>query len=432
MEPEGVGSGRVEQLSSFAAREAELNALSYVDFYRYVFAPLLGTSVRRLVPSKMSIVEGLGKSAQSWVAALSSALGVANLRFCTLLPFRGVLAPRVVVHPYRSWCPICLQNELTSGETVYEPLVWRISEVEWCPIHGVRLAVCCPECRRGNQTWASFHARAGCCRFCGCWLGRSSVQPEDAPSEFELFCAQACEQLLSLAFDATENHRLLPSDQIASALRDVFFSGSGARMERSLGLPRGQGNHYCAGTFPAPLHYYLRAIYYSGATVREVFASNEFQQKEPQRETLTFPLRRASVRRSLPVESIAAKLREALLRFPPPSVRRIAEELDVDSLLVWRRCAELATDVSARYAAYVAERAAENRKNFRASVRDVFARYGTSISAQDMKHLLGDPSCYLNNWKREIIRDETVDFMCARDGRRPASLNSRSTPLGDR
>jgi hypothetical protein len=212
--------------------------------------------------------------------------------------------------------------------------------------------------------------------------------------------------MLGLPLLGDELRVILPSDQIVSALRDIFFCGSGAKMERALGIPRGQGNHYCVGSFPAPLHFYLRVAFYTGASMAQIFVANRFESTVPERAAYNFPMRHAPAKRTILSSDVAARLSDALSAFPPLSIRHIATQADVDAQVVWRRFPELAADVSARYAAYVAERAAESRRDFRAAVRAVVHDFGTSISAAEMKLHMADSGCYLNDWKREIIKQE--------------------------
>ncbi|MFM0377808.1 TniQ family protein [Paraburkholderia strydomiana] len=411
--PVGMGSGRVEQLSSFAMRLAEAMAVSFADFFRELVAPQLYKKKRR--PQRVSVVskgviDGMTRTAAEWVAALEDVASVGDLTTCTLLPYAGAIGPRRLVTTNRRWCPICLQEMANNGITpVYEPLVWRIEEVTICPFHNVRLVSECPKCKCGGQVPLVFNARVGCCRHCGAWMGQSTLSHDEQPiGEFEVHCALACDELLAIPGTLPEGRQVLPSKVAVESLRDVFFEGNGAAMARATGGLASQVNGYATGQFPAPLHFFLRAGYITGATMQDILVTNSFDVAASRRHDEQFDVRRAVPKRFSEQLAVDMGLQAALDGDGSTSVRAIAINLNLAPASVWRRNPTLASAVSRRHAAFVAAVAAKRRSEFEAAVHAAVAgcvHRGEQPTPERMKQALGDPACFLNDWKRATIRN---------------------------
>jgi hypothetical protein len=416
--PGGVGCGRIEQLSSFAIRYAEEMAVQFVDLYRELVAPQLYD--RRERPARFNIVyravvEGITKSAVNWTSALEKITSVADLSTCTLLPFAGVIGARRLVSVTRRWCPSCLaEMAKRDSRAVYEPLVWRLQEVRVCARHKRALMEACPVCGKGGQLPFIANARVGCCRHCGVWMGdEADAEASGEASDFEIFAAEQGEHLLTLPAQLSAGARILPSDVAVQALRDVFFCGNGAEMARAVGELPSQANGYAIGEFPAPLSFYTRAAYVTGASMYQIFVSNDFDVAGRVRPGYTFDLRRAQSRRAGDQAHIERALSEALIGGGIKSVRAVAIDLCMEPPTIWRRSPHLCSELSRRHALYVASTAAARRSDFEAAVREVlsnFAQEGVAPSANQMREALNDPACFLNDWKRAVIRIEMAKF----------------------
>lgn len=412
--PHGIGTGDVEQLSSFAVRYAAEVSLAFVTFFRERIATKLYSDwderERVSVVSKL-VIDGITKTASDWAEALQLVTGVTDLACCTMLPFAGTIASRRLVTANRRWCQICLQEAAEIGDrAVYEHLLWRLAEVKVCPVHHVALVARCPVCNRGGQIPFSANSRVGCCRHCGAWMGRAQ-SPEEEPSitKFDLFAAEMCSDLLALPSQLPPGAKVLPGSLVVQALRDVFFYGNGSEMGRRLGELPGQVNFYANDEFCAPLHFYLRAAYITGATMKQIFVTSSFGEQSSAHAAESFELRRATPRRVREQAELDQALRNALAEEPGTSVQAIAIDLNMEPVTVWRRSPELCSQVSRRYAAQVADRAAARRSEFEEKVKAVMAGFKDRKhrpSAQELKEALCDPNCFLNDWKRGVIRQE--------------------------
>lgn len=412
--PGGVGCGRIEQLSSFAIRYAQDMAVPFVDLYRELIAPQIYG--RREKPVRINIVsrvvvDGITKTAVDWTSALEKVTSVHDLSRCTLLPFAGVIGARRLVSVARRWCSVCLFEMVEQGSgSVYEPLVWRLEEVTICSRHRKSLTSTCPSCGKGGQLPFTANARVGCCRHCGCWMARTpDTTTPDVGTDFEVFAADQCESLLSLPAQLSEGARILPSAAAVQALRDVFYRGNGAELARAIGELPGQVNGYASGEFPPPLSFYLRAAYVTGASMHQIFLSNDFGFCVTPGPAHAFEIRRAQSKRVIDQAEIERALMDVLAGDGAKSVRAVATDLCLDPVTVWRRSPQLCSQVSRKHAAYVAAVSATRRADFESEVSAVIARFaqrGVMPTTNQIKEALGDPACFLNDWKRAVIRLE--------------------------
>ncbi|WP_176079760.1 TniQ family protein [Paraburkholderia tropica] len=414
IEVQGEGTGRIEQLSSVAARLAEKLCLPFIEVYRFAInqSPSAEGAVGRLpMISRKLLIEAIGETALKWTTSLARFTGAADLRNCTLLPFQGAIAAKRLVSPGRRWCPVCLEEMADSG-IVYEPLVWRVSETLDCARHRRPLVDICPDCGKGTQSSLVANARVGCCRYCGSWLGRKAVSTE-APSQslFALYCAQACEDLLALPQCVKDGESILPSSVSVSGLRDCFFEGNGSAMARRLGELPSQLNAYCNGEFPAPLHVFLRAGYVTGASMHQILVSQDFSVLGAGNAEAQFDLRRAEPR-AYDQSHVDESLRAAILDGGGMSVLQLASQLNVEVVTLWRRSPKLAKELAIAHAAYIAKRSAKGQSEFVESVRTTVAdlrSQGVNPTASEVKRLLGDAGIGLNPWKRTVVHELTGD-----------------------
>jgi TniQ len=406
----GEGTGRIEQLSSFAARYAEALDVRLIDFYRYgiltQFGRVPSNPCRLFVPAKL-VIDGIGETAIKWAAALASLTGLSGLQRCSVLPFQGALASRRLVTLPRRWCPHCLEEMADGSGPVYEPLVWRICEVECCTRHLIQLVDKCPSCQLGGQTSLVANARVGCCRHCGAWLG-CPISSESAAVVGRSGLAQAalCEELLLIPQKLGEEEAIASSDVTVRVLRDTFFEGSGSHMARCIGELPGQLNAYARGDYPAPLHVFLRVARVTGASMRQIFVTHDFDDTGPPSDGL-FPLRRARPWKSAARDVVVGELKKAVDNNGDVSVRQVAIGLNTDPVNVWRWFPDQAKQLSQLHARRVARGMAEKKVAYMKKVRDVVFALRASGAEQptegDMRVLLDDPGATLNPWKRAVI-----------------------------
>jgi hypothetical protein len=402
--------GRGEQLSSLALRCAERLSVPFRDFYRELVAPRI--YVGRSMPDGRGIpvngtVDGMLQAAAAWVKAMNSLLSRSDLRRATLLPWRQTLAPRALVRTHRAWCPICLDNFLRHGRTVYEPLAWRVADVVVCPHHCVHLEVQCPHCGRGRQPSFGAFTRVGCCRACGKWLGRLIQDESTSIDALDIFVSRTVEEALSLS-NVRDDIGLISSEVAVRALRDVFFCGSSAQMGRALGILPSQVVHFSAGTFPAPLRLFVRASYATGATMEQIFVTNKFDLEGSTRRKLSFEVQRSVSRRLQSRADLVMRLNNALADGGTQSVGAVAASLNITAITVWRRERELASRLAQMHAEFMGEEARAEKAKYQAKVMAFItacAARGITPGRRQVDMECGGFGRFSTDWKRSIIKD---------------------------
>jgi AraC-like DNA-binding protein len=187
LEPIGVGTPYVESLAGYLIRLALEHCVNVGQLILTEIAPIISREKDKSSGQIQSIskvcgidrdrtaLNGMGLMATNLVMALEALTVRNDLRCLTLLPLAEIVAKRGLLRPIRAWCPICYQEWLNSDRSIYEPLLWSIKIIEFCPYHHHRLLSKCPHCHQ-QQLVLCRNSRPGYCNKCGHWLGQRSLK----------------------------------------------------------------------------------------------------------------------------------------------------------------------------------------------------------------------------------------------------------------
>lgn len=186
LEPIGIGTGLVERLSGYLMRLAEEHAVNTGVLIRELRES--GGAARRggdqlYLAYSGYAMNGMSEGAASWLRIVQAATTRSDLYCLTLLPFRHVLAQSGLFSKKRAWCPICYEEWRVNSKTIYEPLIWTMRNVGYCPVHHRSLRSACPHCGR-TLSLLGFYSQPGYCDCCQGWLGTLSFD-ESLPSASE-------------------------------------------------------------------------------------------------------------------------------------------------------------------------------------------------------------------------------------------------------
>lgn len=203
LQPIGIGTPLVESLSSYVQRLADAHAVSASHLVKYEINPLL--ALGRLRPdnvsvgarSKISAIDGLGRTAREWVDAIESLTYVSGLQNLTLLPFERIFWEGKVFHKPKSWCPKCIEEWTRDGKPIYWPLIWSLHPVKICPMHLIPLESNCSNCSSTSSPLRPI-STPGYCPICGRWFGYSAYH-RDMPREihYSVWAAKTVSKLLA-------------------------------------------------------------------------------------------------------------------------------------------------------------------------------------------------------------------------------------------
>jgi hypothetical protein len=415
--PCGLGTPWVESLTGYITRLAEAHGVSTGILYAKEIAPLVGKGnifTFRLAGTAgypTHAINGLGVTAADFVRALESLTTRHDLRYLTLLPWQAVLPPSALGRRVRAWCPACLGDWRATGQTVYEPLLWRIHRVTVCPRHQQPLCQVCPHCQRQIGPLDA-RTRPRHCSRCLQWLGAASTAPlpsEQAVVHEELAWALWVATTVGEAFAAAPRWLSPPRREHVTqaitvclnrlsggqrgALAHLLHVGENAvrNWQKGKTLPQFAFLLEMSHRLGISLQDFLRgARTASGQVNREpspYYAQGRLQQtSHPQRG------------RRIPTVEVEQVLQAALREQPPRSLRQVTECCAASPQTVRQHFPHLCQAITARFVDYRTLRAAVRKEVARAEVKavayELYAR-GLPITRGRLRPLLSS-SDYIN------------------------------------
>jgi len=418
LEPVGIGTPESESLTSYVSRLAEAHSVSVHDLVVYELLSFLGRThladgrnaslLTAFWRNETRALNGTRTLARNLVQALEALTGRRNLRFLTLLSWTDVLPIHQLQKPSRAWCPICFEEWRKDGRVTYDPLVWTLAPVTFCPKHLRPLLVACPfpDCRRPSP-WLSSRSRPGCCARCGRWLGNSGTHglsegetlAQDPRVQAYVWTFHAMGELIASAPSmAVPPRREHLSRGLQRSLRRV--SGSRRSWAHQLGLADGTVLAWRKGlTIPSlwclllvssrlgisPLQLVCDQVSDVGRTVDGNGAPETRPDRPPHVRTTINP---DTVRRAL--EAILARD-----EVPPPSLREVAQRIGQTYANLRQHLPELSSIISVRYRNYQKLQGARTRRRLREEVRQAaiyLHQQGHYPSTNRIADLLSRPS----------------------------------------
>ncbi|NTV62503.1 MAG: TniQ family protein [Oscillochloris sp.] len=371
--PVGLGTPDAESLTSYLTRLAHAHRVSVQALVRQEIQPRLGEGpAPRPWPNRSTLfwkrdarlLNGLSAGTQTWVSALNQLTGRTDVVGSTLLRWRQVISPNLLLRDHRAWCPRCYAEQQQTG-VVYDRLLWALTPVLWCAHHGQPLASSCSRCHQA-QPVLSPYALVGTCVHCGWWLGdgAAAAPPQDADWQAQVSTAAA--SLVAAA--AVEGHDP-PAERIAAVITVVLGRGRGhgasavgQRLQVSDVILHGWRH----GRVPQ-LANLIRLSVGLGHDPAALLTNPELcQQRQLVRAQRCAAIparvgRPAGQHRDW--DAIAATL-QAMVRDVdgiPCSVRAVGAQLGVSITLLRRRCPEECRQITEQYQAYARARGQQRR-----------------------------------------------------------------------
>ncbi len=194
----GVGTSMVESLDHYAARIAHASGITMTRLIG-VLSPWRPGMFRA-----KSYVAGFGRSRiEGFVAGLSRLTGRSDLHCGTFYVVSEVLQNYGVglSAKHRRWCPQCFEEwDPTSS---YEPLIWRLPDLDICTIHRCALRDRCFVCERKQPLPASYSKRR-ICASCSSPLSARQLEALASRTPYENHVERCATDLLGLCADANQ------------------------------------------------------------------------------------------------------------------------------------------------------------------------------------------------------------------------------------
>lgn len=351
---EDQGSGLVASLASLMAHTACGHGLSTGDLITHELTPELDKMYMRKMAmdggtrfyENSAMVLGVGQAAIQFAETMARLTGLNKLNSQTMLPWSTSFPSRNLIRAVRAWCPRCYAEWQEGGKTVYDPLVWSLQAVTVCPVHCEPLQTLCPDCLRSSHQLERKYM-PGFCSHCQAWLGLgepSFVSPID--ERFTI--SKMASEIIALGcgdLDYRVDTTSLLEDSVTR-----LCGGNYAEFARIIGVSKSTLWGWAHGKNLIPLPCFLKICAVLGKFPYEFVAPRAANSPEK--------YDRGSKNSKLRIphsESVGRKLREhlaAVTSVPPPSLRKVARELNTSPRMLRHRYREEARAIAKRYLNY--------------------------------------------------------------------------------
>ncbi|MBD2089121.1 TniQ family protein [Microcoleus sp. FACHB-1515] len=361
--PIGQESFLVESLTSYIARLANSHCLPVGVLMQTEIAPIVdkvhgGANLHKIY-NHTSALNSTGVMAFNLVQALEKLSGQKNLDLLTLSRWSNLLPQRNLLRRHRAWCPACYQEWYSTGQVVYERLLWFLEVVKVCPLHRCLLRETCPCCRQKNLCLA-WHARPGYCSKCQEWLGlvfNSSFEELENLSQDDLetlvWISESVEDLL--AYTSCLAVPLTKKD-IAQAFTvhiDTVSNGNIAAFARQLQLPRNTVWLWCNGKNLPQLETLVQICYRLNRSLVDFITQAPEQNIYVTAEKVPAVLqsRPKAEARVINTDWLERELEVIFLKHdcPPQSMEEVARQLDIHRETIFRLFPEICRAISRKY-----------------------------------------------------------------------------------
>lgn len=400
--PRGTGTVLVEGMTSLVMGLAEEHNLPTGAMIGRVLGPaivqLRGVSIEPAdLLRRGGAAIGVGAEARAWVAATSTATGIDTMGQ-TMLSWAPVVPPTHVVNAHVRHCPDCLSD--FGRERPYEPLIWGLSLVTACPVHGRLLEDACPACGKTQRPLA-YRSLSGLCRSCRSWLGQA--RPARIPTEWERWTSSAIADLVARPPANASQESVI--EALGQAVRSRGLGRAG--FAEAAGVSKSGLSWWLRGQLRPSIESVLRICATGGWSVRDFLLGTITPLECPPIATHIVPSPWAG-RRSRDWEVLLRRFRRRLESHgEPPTFAAIARELKIDRKALREHEPKLAREAVQLREAWVANRTTVRREYAVASVvaitRELHAA-GVTPSRRQVEARLDGPFTLHENDLREAWR----------------------------
>ncbi len=416
LKPLGIGTSRVESLTSFISRLAEAHCVPVRKLMLLIILPLLGKSY---LPSgtensnttafwkDSSALNGTSTSAGEFVSILEQLTCHNSLRFLTMLTWAGVISCRYLLRRTKVWCPICFQEWLENGMPIYEPLLWSLGAITICLYHNHQLKKNCPYCKRDSSMLAPL-IRPGHCPHCDTWLGILPVPPKKSASndlledelKWQRYVIQTVGEMLAASPSLPSSPSRESFAQTIAGYLECFADGKVSVLAHKLHLSRRTIRDWKQGVQVPQLESLLRCCYALDTSPFDLFIDNTSANLDTHQTTSPVGIEiKGKIKkryRVLDVEKIRKELEAELLvtEEPPSPMSAVARRLRYDHSYLRRHFPDLCRAISDRYRAYRKKKREERRHRILDEVRRTTYRVykqGSYPSQERIRLLLAKP-----------------------------------------
>lgn len=370
LEPIGIGTPFVESLTGYLERLSEAHCVYPGTLINKVLAPILEKKYLLNYSKECGgegfykdahILNGFGNSAIEFISALESITQRDDLHYLTLLSWSEVLISRGLLRKVKAWCPACYNEWEKNRQPIYEPLIWNIQVVKYCPKHLIPLMLHCPydDCKKELPA-LNRQSRPGYCAKCKRWLGCDTIlhtESSEAEKERHTVINENINQLLatspSIISTPKKEHVMV---SIITCTNSIF-NGNIAAFARYIGVPRNTLWSWYVGKNLPSMDMLLRICYYLRINLLDFLTGENlypalYSGNLPQ---ITFQTKKRShscFKYDKAEEALTENLNNKDQIKP---VKDVAQQLGVSKRVLYNHFPELCRSITTRYIDYLEE-----------------------------------------------------------------------------
>ncbi|SCB71086.1 TniQ family protein [Bacillus mycoides] len=269
LHPIGVEGAYIESLTSYLIRLSEAHQVYPSALISYVIAPILNKEFLIYSTTRggnrfydgAKTMNGFGSNALDMVGALEKLTKVQQLGILTLASIKEVVPLRYLLKNYLSWCSVCYEEQLNTGGTIYNLLLWSLEMVNTCSKHKCKLE---NECFLCHKRIPILHRKSqnGYCPYCNDWLGRETkLSKHSDENDFDYKITFMAEQIIKhkeqIEISASKQQVIRNLNHLV----DIYTEGNMQEFARNLNLAKTTLWDWCNGKVLPPLSRVLEICY---------------------------------------------------------------------------------------------------------------------------------------------------------------------------
>ncbi len=366
LEPIGIGTPDVESLTSYLSRLAAAHHVSLAVLILEEIKPELHSGYQgeglkgSQIYSCARVLNGLGAMAKDWVCALQTLTLRQDLSYLTMLYWGKVLPAQGLLRFRRAWCPACYDEWRDTKQTIYEPLLWAIKDVDICLHHCRKLTHQCPHCNKDLPHLDRYY-RAGHCSKCARWLGSSAkrIDPEDyelqeIDLEWGKWVVSNIGELLSFSgqFATPKRERVA---EILSAFAKRSPEGNFYGFGHWLRMDAGRVFYWCKGENLPKLLPVLHICYRLNISLKDFYTGDNIARNIDESPSLPdVPYETKRIEKALDREELKRNLEMVVAseECPPPSMKTVAIRLKIEYRRLYHYFPDLCREIASRHMEY--------------------------------------------------------------------------------
>lgn len=269
LKPIGIEGAYIESLTSYLIRLSEVHQVYPSSLISYVIAPILNKEFLIYSTTRggnrfydgAKTMNGFGSNALDTINVLEKLTQVRQLSILTLASIKEVVPLRYLLKNYLAWCPVCYEEQINTGNAIYNLLLWSLEMVNTCSKHKRNLET---ECFLCHKRIPILHRKSknGYCPYCNNWLGKAPnlnkcSDENNLDYKITLLAEQIIKHKEQIKISASKQQVI----RNLNYLVDIYTEGNMQEFARKLNLAKTTLWDWCNGKVLPPLSRVLEICY---------------------------------------------------------------------------------------------------------------------------------------------------------------------------